>query len=36
MVDVAEIHELIAGELGAVIRDDAVRNLEAMDDVGEE
>jgi hypothetical protein len=33
---VAEILELFAGELGVVVRDDAVRNPEAMDDVGEE
>jgi hypothetical protein len=33
---VAEIQKLLASELGAVVRDDAVRNPEVMDDVGEE
>jgi hypothetical protein len=33
---IAEIQEPLAGELGVVVRDDAVRNPEAMDDVGEE
>jgi hypothetical protein len=33
---VAEIQELLASELGAIIRDDAVRNPKAMDDVSEE
>jgi hypothetical protein len=33
---VAEIQELLAGELGAVICYDAVRNPEAVDDIGEE
>jgi hypothetical protein len=33
---VAEIQELLASELGVVVRDDVVGNPEAMDDVGEE
>jgi hypothetical protein len=33
---IAEFQEPPAGELGVVVRDDAVRNPEAMDDVGEE
>jgi Flp pilus assembly protein TadB len=33
---IAEIQEPLAGELGAIVRDDAVGNPEAMDDVGEE
>jgi hypothetical protein len=32
---VAEIQKLFASKLGAVVRDDAVRNPEAVDDVGE-
>jgi hypothetical protein len=35
-MDVAEIKELLASELGVVVRDNAVRNPKAMDDVGEE
>jgi hypothetical protein len=30
---VAEIQKLFAGKLGVVIRDDAVRNTKAVDDV---
>jgi hypothetical protein len=33
---VAEFQELFTGELGAVVRDDAVGNPKVMDDVGEE
>jgi hypothetical protein len=33
---VIEIQEPLAGELGAVVRDDEVGNPEAMDDVDEE
>jgi hypothetical protein len=33
---IAEIQELLASELGAIVCDDAVRNPKAMDDVGEE
>jgi hypothetical protein len=33
---VAEFQEPFAGELGAIVRDDAVGNPEAMDNVGEE
>jgi hypothetical protein len=33
---VIEIQEPLTSELGAVVRDDAVRNPKAMDDVGEE
>jgi hypothetical protein len=33
---IAEFQELFASELGAVVRDDAVGNPKAMDDVGEE
>jgi hypothetical protein len=33
---VTEFQEPFAGELGAVVRDDAVGNPEAMDDVSEE
>jgi hypothetical protein len=33
---IAEIQELLARELGAVVRDDAVRNPKVIDDVGEE
>jgi hypothetical protein len=32
---VVEIQKLFAGELGAIVRDDAVRYPKAMDDVGE-
>jgi DhnA family fructose-bisphosphate aldolase class Ia len=32
----AEVQELSASELGAVVSDDGVRDPEAMDDVGEE
>jgi hypothetical protein len=32
----AEVQELSASELGAVVGDDGVRDPEAMDDVGEE
>jgi hypothetical protein len=31
---VAEIQKLFAGKLGAVVRDDTVRNPKAVDDVG--
>jgi hypothetical protein len=31
---VKEIHKLFAGKLGAVVRDDVVRNPKAVDDVG--
>jgi hypothetical protein len=33
---VAEIQKLLVDELGAIVRDNAVRNPKAMDDVGEE
>jgi hypothetical protein len=33
---VTEIQKLFAGKLGAVVRDDAVGNPKAVDDVGEE
>jgi hypothetical protein len=33
---VAEIQKLFAGKLGVVVRDDAVRNPKAVDDIGEE
>jgi hypothetical protein len=33
---VTEIQKLFASKLGAVVRDDAVRNPKAVDDVGEE
>jgi hypothetical protein len=33
---VVEIQELLADELGVIVRDDAVRNPKAMDDVGKE
>jgi hypothetical protein len=36
VVVVTEIQELLAGELGVVVRDDAVRYTKAMDDIGEE
>jgi hypothetical protein len=36
VVVLAEVQELSASELGAVVGDDGVRDLEAMDDVGEE
>jgi hypothetical protein len=36
MVILAEVQELSAGELGAVVGDDEVRDPKAMDDVGEE
>jgi hypothetical protein len=36
VVVLAEVQELIASELGAVISDDRVRDPKAMDDVGEE
>jgi hypothetical protein len=31
---VAEIQKLFVGKLGAIVRDDAVRNPKAVDDVG--
>jgi hypothetical protein len=34
VVVVAEIQKLFTSELGAVVRDDAVRNSKAVDDVG--
>jgi hypothetical protein len=34
MVVVTEIQKLFTSELGAVVRDDAVRNPKAVDDVG--
>jgi hypothetical protein len=34
VVVVTEIQKLFAGKLGAVVRDDAVRNPKAMDDIG--
>jgi hypothetical protein len=33
---IAEFQEPFAGELGVVVRNDAVRNPKAMDNVGEE
>jgi hypothetical protein len=36
VVVLAEVQELSASELSAVVGDDGVRNPEAMDDVGEE
>jgi hypothetical protein len=36
VVVVTEIQELLVGELGAIVRDDAVGYPKAMDDVGEE
>jgi hypothetical protein len=33
---VVEIQKLLAGKLGAVVCDDAVRNPKMVDDVGEE
>jgi hypothetical protein len=33
---VVEIQKLIAGKLGVIVRDDAVRNLKTVDDVSEE
>jgi hypothetical protein len=36
VVILAEVQELSAGELGAVVGDDGVRDPKAMDDVGEE
>jgi hypothetical protein len=36
VVILAEVQELSAGELGAVVGDDGVWDPEAMDDVGEE
>jgi hypothetical protein len=36
VVVLAEVQELFAGELGAVVGDDGVRDPKAMDDVGEE
>jgi hypothetical protein len=36
MVILAEVQELSAGELGAVVGDDGVRDPKVMDDVGEE
>jgi hypothetical protein len=33
---VAEIQKLLAGKLGVIVRDNAVRNPKAVDDVGEE
>ena len=36
VVILAEVQEFSAGELGAVVGDDGVRDPEAMDDVGEE
>jgi hypothetical protein len=36
VVILAEVQELPAGELGAIVGDDGVRDPEAMDDVGEE
>jgi hypothetical protein len=34
VVVVAEIQKLFTSELGAIVRDDAVRNPKAVDDVG--
>ena len=36
VVVLAEVQELSASELGAVVGDDGVRDPKAMDDVGEE
>jgi hypothetical protein len=36
VVILAEVQELSAGELGAIVGDDGVRGPKAMDDVGEE
>jgi hypothetical protein len=36
VVAIVEIQELLTGELGVVVRDDAVRYPKAMDDVSEE
>jgi hypothetical protein len=36
VVTLAEVQELSAGELGAIVGDDGVRDPKAMDDVGEE
>ena len=36
VVVLAEVQELSASELGAVVRDDGVRDPKMMDDVGEE
>jgi hypothetical protein len=36
VVVLAEVQELSASELGAIVSDDGVRDPEAMDDVGEE
>ena len=36
VVILAEVQELSAGELGAIVGDDGVRDPEAMDDIGEE
>jgi hypothetical protein len=36
VVILAEVKELLASELGAIVGDDGVQDLEAMDDVGEE
>jgi hypothetical protein len=36
VVVLAEVKELLASELGAVVSDDGVRDPKAMDDVGEE
>jgi hypothetical protein len=33
---VAEIQKLFASKLGVIVRDDAIGNPKAMDDVGEE
>jgi hypothetical protein len=36
VVILAEVQELFAGELGAIVGDDGVQDPKAMDDVGEE
>jgi hypothetical protein len=36
VVVLAEVQELLASELGAIVGDDEVRDPKAMDDVGEE
>jgi hypothetical protein len=36
VVVVAELHELSAGELGAIVGNDGVRYYKLVDDVGEE
>jgi hypothetical protein len=36
VVVLAEVQELLASELGAIVGDDGVRDPKAMDDVGEE